>query len=41
MFVPKNNNDDVLKKTNIFQKQSKWFLILMKFLVYIKHCDSK
>jgi hypothetical protein len=30
----------VLKNTNILKKWLKWFLIFMKFVIFIKHCDS-
>jgi len=39
-FVPKKWCHNVLKNANIFKKWLKWFLVFMKFVISIKHCDS-
>jgi hypothetical protein len=30
----------VFKNENILKQWLKWFLIFMKFVIFIKHCDS-
>jgi hypothetical protein len=40
IFVPKNIFHSILKNVNILKKVLKWFLVFMKFVVSIKHCDS-
>ncbi len=36
----KNIHHNILKNENILKKWLKWFLVFMKFVVSIKHCDS-
>ncbi len=40
MFVPKIYTSQCVKNENILKKWLKWFLVFMKFVVFIEHHDS-
>jgi len=39
-FVTKKIPHYVVKNENIIKRWLKWFLVFMKFVIFIKHCDS-
>jgi hypothetical protein len=39
-LTQKNIRHNILKNENILKKWLKWFLVFIKFVTYIKHCDS-
>jgi hypothetical protein len=41
IFVAKKCSHYALKNENMLKKWLKWFLVFMKFVISIKHCDSK